>query len=92
MDASIIDDVARMLADKCRAAANDPLAPSSIRAAKASTEGARGAEEGDHEQQQLLLLREAAATQAEASAEAHVEASAMWDMAREYEREGELTR
>ena len=78
MDSAVIDDVARVLADRCRVAANDPLA-----AAPKQPRG-RGQVEDP-------LLREVAATQAEASAEAHVEASAMWAMAREYEREGEQT-
>lgn len=85
MDSAVIDDVARALADRCRVAANDPLAG----AAKRQHQVARGEQDED---QQLLLLREVAATQAEASAEAHVEASAMWSMAREYEREGEQQR
>jgi hypothetical protein len=83
MDVGVVDDVARMLAHKCRAAANDPFEASVSREEKKSKGGG-----DDDDLREHPLLREVAATQAEASVEAHVEASATWHMAREYEQEG----
>jgi hypothetical protein len=89
MDDATVDAVARMLADKCRAAANDPLGSSGF-GATTSGRGAETSERRPEDEHERLLLREVAASQAEASAEAHIEAEAMWHMAREYEREGAL--
>lgn len=80
MECAFIDDVARMLEHKCRTLTNDPCGGGA--GARRADGGAAGrASEG-------LLLRQVASSQAEASAEAHVEASAAWHMAHEYEQEG----